>query len=98
MPIDPNATTPPPEYYYYEEDIDNPDYVAGGDSGDYDVDYASTTPESWGSWQGSEDQTEIAPINKNENKLRKNLKKFLHNLAKRSKKNGQRLMNRIGRL
>lgn len=100
LPIDPNATTPPPEYYYYEEDIDNPEYVTGDDTNDYDVtepseveaasDYPATDP-------AFEYQTP-APTKKNKKKHKKNLKKFLHNLAQRSKKNGQRLINRLGKL
>lgn len=96
LPIDPNATTPLPEYYYYEEDIDNPEYVAGVDNNYYDITDEPVPDES-----EYESITEIAPVpptNKNKNNLRKNLKKFLHNLAKRSKKNGQHLLNRIGRL
>lgn len=96
LPIDPNATTPPPEYYYYEEEADNPDYVAGADTTDYDV----TDPPEDDNY--SDDPTQIPDLedkpdkNKNKNKLKKNLKKFLHNLAQKSKKNGQHWVNRLG--
>lgn len=61
--------------------------MAGDDTNDYDV-----TPDIA---QGSDEYPDTPK--KNENKLKKNLKKFLYNLAQRSKKNGHRLINRLGR-